>query len=220
MTGAMRPPAFPGADGPANILAAVRTAASAVARDVGVMVVLDDVIHAARFVRKTHTSRPSAFASPSVGPLGWIAEENVRIPLRPTRPLHVDLATMGPQVAPVALLPVALGDDGGMLAAIEASRYDGAVIEAFGAGHVPAWLVEELESLAAKMPVVLTSRTGAGEIFARTYGFAGSERDLLGRGLISGGALDGTRGRLLLSLLLTAGASRDDISEAFHRSSS
>lgn len=220
VTGAMRPPAFPGADGPANVLAAVRTAASAAARGIGVVVVLDEVIHAARFVRKTHTSRPSAFTSPTVGPIGWISEENVRIPLRPTRPLHVDPATLGPQIAPVALVPVALGDRGGLLAAVAQAGYAGAVVEAFGAGHVPTWLVEELAALAETMPVVLTSLTGAGEVFAKTYGFAGSERDLLDRGLISGGVLDGPRARLLLSLLLTARAARNDIVAAFHRSSS
>lgn len=220
VTGAMRPPAFPGADGPANLLAAVRTAASEAARGLGVLVVLDDVVHAARFVRKTHTSRPSAFTSPTVGPIGWIAEENVRIPLRPTRPLHVDLDTLGPEVAQVALLPVALGDAAGLLTNVAGAGYAGAVVEAFGAGHVPTWVVDEVAALADTMPVVLASRTGAGEIFAHTYGFAGSERDLLGRGLISAGVLDGTRARLLLSLLLMSGAGRDDIVAAFHRSSS
>ena len=76
-------------------------------------------------------------------------------------------------------------------------------------------MVEALEDLARKMPVVLASRTGGGEVLRRTYGFPGSEIDLLGRGLINAGPLDGIKARLLLTLLLRSGATEDEIEASF-----
>ena len=73
-TGAMRNPTLPGADGPANLTAAIRTAAVDAARGRGAMVVFNDEIHAARFVRKTHSTSPAAFRSPDAGPIGHVVE--------------------------------------------------------------------------------------------------------------------------------------------------
>ncbi|MBY0331405.1 MAG: asparaginase domain-containing protein [Acetobacteraceae bacterium] len=74
VTGAMRGADAPGADRPANLFAAVRVAAGAAARGRGTLAVLNDDIHAARFVQKSHTALPSAFASPLVGPVGAVIE--------------------------------------------------------------------------------------------------------------------------------------------------
>src|SRR3954447_4854818 len=73
VTGAMRHPDLPGADGPANLLASVHVAASETTRGIGTVVVLNEEIHAARFVQKTHTSNPATFRSPLAGPIGWIS---------------------------------------------------------------------------------------------------------------------------------------------------
>jgi L-asparaginase len=203
VTGAMRNPTMASADGPANLLGAIRVAVSQDAIGLGTLVVLNDEIHAARFVRKTHTANLGTFRSPSSGPLGWIVEDRLRIVSR-VAPLagfeHVAAQT----VPAVALIKCSLGDDARVIDQLESLGYTGAVVEGFGGGHVPARVVSALENLAARMPVVLASRTGSGELLQETYGFIGSERDLLSRrGLISSGALDGLKARILLSLAMS-----------------
>jgi L-asparaginase len=214
VTGAMRHPRVAGADGPANLLAAVQVARSTAARGLGTVVVLGDAIHAARLVRKTHTSSPAAFRSGGTGPLGWIVEGRVRVALRPAyRPVKLRPPTAG--VPPVALLTVSLGDDARLVEQVDSLGYAGVVVQGLGGGHVPPGMVPALESLARRVPVVLASRTGSGEVLEETYGYPGSERDLLGRGLVAAGSLDGLKARVLLALLLADGAERARVVETF-----
>lgn len=214
VTGAMRNPTLPGADGPANLLAAVRVAASGVARGIGAVVVFNEEIHAARYVQKTHTQNPATFRSPATGPIGWISEGTPRIAVRPMNRQPVELREPGGDQA-VALLKIGLGDDGRLLGAIRELGYAGLVIEALGGGHVPSGMVEPLSELAAEMPVILASRTGSGEVLRRTYDFPGSEMDLISHGLIPAGALDGLKARLFLTLLIRSGATKAEVSSAF-----
>ncbi|WP_114861201.1 asparaginase [Azospirillum brasilense] len=215
VTGAMRNPTVPGADGPANLLAAVQVAASEAARGLGCLVVLNDEIHAARFLRKTHTSSPAAFTSPSAGPIGWVGEGRVRLVARVERVPVVPQSREAGE-ARVALVTVGLGDDGALIDAARQAGFDGMVVEATGGGHVAPAVADALERAAAAMPVVLASRTGAGEILARTYGFPGGEIDLQRRGLIRAGWLDGLKAKVLLTLLLRRGqGGRDNVSAAF-----
>lgn len=202
VTGAMRNPGLAGADGPANLLAAVQTAAHPDARGLGCLVVFADEIHAAARVRKTHSTSPGTFASPDGGPLGHVVEGLPTLLARP--PARHVLPGTGPGRPRVGLYTAALGDDGDLLRDL-APRLDGLVVAAFGAGHVPDTWLDVLTGLAGRIPVVLASRTGAGPVLQATYGFPGSERDLIARGLIPAGLLHPHKARVLLHLLLTLG---------------
>ena len=212
VTGAMRNPSLAGADGPANIRAAVAVAASPLARGLGSLVVMNDEVHAARFVRKMHASSLSAFSSPQSGPLGVVIEGQVHFF---TRLEALYLGRPVGEVAPIALVRCALGDDGRTLSALKGLGFAGLVVEGFGGGHVAETMVERLVELVSVMPVVLASRTGAGVVLESTYGFAGSEIDLHTRGLWSAGALDGLKARVALALVLASTNSRAEAETQF-----
>ena len=79
VTGAMRAASHAGADGPANLLAAIQVAASDEAAGQGALVVFNDEIHAARLVRKTHTTSPGHVRLRRLRPLGLVVEGKPRL---------------------------------------------------------------------------------------------------------------------------------------------
>ena len=113
----------------------------------------------------------------------------------------------------VGLYTVTLDDDATLLRA-GAEQLDGLVVAGFGVGHVPEPLVPVLADLATRVPVILASRTAAGPVLTTTYGFPGSERDLIAHGLIPAGWLNPYKARVLLRTLLTSGVTRPTIAAA------
>jgi L-asparaginase len=215
LTGAMRNPTLPGADGPANLSAALRVAASEAARDRGALVVLDNQVHAAAHVRKSHSTSLAAFTSPDLGPVGRVVEDVPRFLADvPRRPTVTGFSRARLAATRIALHLATFDDDQATLDAVAAS-HQGLVVAGFGVGHVPGALAPTLGALTERMPVVLTSRTGAGPVLARTYGAVGSERDLLERGLVNGGFLHPYKARVLLRLLVAAGAGHEHVAAGF-----
>jgi L-asparaginase len=203
VTGAMRSASTAGYDGPANLLAAVRVAASHNARGLGVLVVFNDEIHHARHLRKQHATSPSAFTSPVTGPLGWLIGGQVRLMTRPVGRFRVALTDDPPEVR-VAQLRVYFDDDGRLVRAVPSLGFDGLVLAAFGAGYVPEWYKPILREVARQVPVVVTTRTDAGETPRYAFGAPGSDLADLWQDLIPAAGLDSVHATVLLRLLLMA----------------
>lgn len=212
LTGAMRAPSAPSADGPGNLVAAARAATCAELRGMGVLVAFDDEVHLARTVAKTHATATWTFASPGWGPVARLAEE-ITVMMRPARRLPA-LPVPGPQERRIAVLESTIADDGWAIEALAQSEPDGMILSSLGVGHlsVPARDAAE-RAVARGIPVVFASRTGSGPTLTRTYGYPGSEPDLLSRGLIGAGYLTARKARILLHVLLAVGAS--DLADAF-----
>ena len=210
VTGAMRSADQPGADGPANLVAAVAAAASPQCRGQGALVVVGDEVHAARFVAKRHTSNPAAFGSPELGPVGRVVEGVPLLLARLDRRTPLARPDRGDRPWPrVGLVTAGLDDDPGAYLAV-ADVSDGLVVEGFGAGQLRPEVAEALDDVVARIPVLLASRAGAGAVATRTYGGPGSGSDLHRRGLVPTGHLGALKARVLLRLVLAdAGADRD-----------
>ena len=214
-TGAMRTVSDLGWDGPANLLEAVRVAASPVTRGFGAMVVISGQIFAALDATKTNTHLLDAFESPGLGPRGVLDEGELivhrEMPPMPPIIRPTDLAT------PVDIIFVAAGSDARLL---DASREcaKGVVIAAMGRGNVPPALVPAIERwIADDKPVVLTSRTQGGRV-GQTYGYFGGGRRLEEIGAIFGGSLRAQQARIDLMLALGAGMRMDAIRDMFRDS--
>lgn len=212
VTGAMRDPAQLSADGPANLRSAVAVAAYSGSRGLGVTVVLNNEIHAARRVTKGDTSGLGAFTSAPFGPLGRLHEGRVTVANRPVRLPPLDRpAAVEPLVA---VLESTLGDQGALLRlALHTGTVRGAVLAGFGAGHLHEEAARAVDARAC--PVVLASRTGQGPVLETTYGFPGSERDLIAKGAISAGWLTPRKARLLLTVLVAQDATIDLMRSTF-----
>lgn len=211
-TGAMRTVSDLGWDGPANLLEAVRVAASPVTRGFGAMVVISGQIFAALDATKTNTHLLDAFESPGFGPLGVLDEGELivhrEMPPMPPVIRPTDLAT------PVDIIFVAAGSDARLL---DASREcaKGVVVAAMGRGNVPPALVPAIERwISDDKPVVLTSRTQGGRV-GHTYGYVGGGKRLEEIGAIFGGSRRAQQARIDLMLALGAGMKMDAIRDMF-----
>lgn len=214
VTGAMRNAGLLSPDGPANLRNALTIAADPRGRGRGAMVTLNDDVHAARWVRKAHSSHLEAFSSAPAGPLGMVVENAVHY-FHPSPPrLPVLSGTDFSGLVPV--IEAGLDDSGAILAhAASQPGVRGVVVAATGVGHVSSATADVISRLVPELPVVVASRTGAGPTLRSTYGFHGSESSLIALGATMAGWLDARKSRILLHTLLAGGADRPKIEREF-----
>ena len=209
VTGAMRNPTMSGNDGPANLRHGICAALAPEMRGVGVCVVMNDEIHAARFVSKVHATNPATFRS-YPGPIGWVLEDRVTVAARPIVQPTIDPIVRTDQHR-VGLITTHLGDQGDLVEAMLEAGFDGIVVEAFGSGRVTVQSAIRLLKASEAIPVVVSSRAGTGEMSRATYSGEGTLVHLMRHGILSSGWLPGLKARMLLELLIREGADRQEI---------
>lgn len=214
LTGAMRGASAAGADGPANILAAVKTAGDSRFASMGVLVVMNDRVFMAHDVEKTHSTATDTFASNNLGPVGMVYGSHIdmRIISHTKNLIIPDSINKN-----VWIWKCGAGMDGSFGRAAIGAGADGILVEGFGCGNVPLGVADGInELLFHKIPVVLVSRTWSGSI-EKEYGGEGGTAALLEKGVISGGNLSGQKARILLLLALSAGKTGAELREVFAR---
>lgn len=199
LAGAMRNAAEISPDGPKNLLCAIRCAASPLARDMGVLVVMNEEIHAAREVVKTHSANPKTFASPFWGPLGYVDEDRVIFRRVGVKSQKIRPAAI---VDDVHLVTLAAGADDFLVNCLVDKGAKGIVIEGTGRGNVhPSAMPGTIRAVKNGIPVVLVTRCSGGRVLD-AYGYEGSAKRLKEAGVILGGEISGPKARIKLILAL------------------
>ena len=202
LTGAMRSSNELGSDGVYNYLSALRVASDDKAADKGVLVVMNDEIHAAKYVTKTHTTNVSTFQTPTHGPLGLIMKQEILYFKTAEPRVRFDLDCIQGLV-PIISAYAGMTDE--LIDMLDLEQLDGLVIQAFGAGNVPKETAQKLESLLQKgIPVALVSRCFNG-IAEPVYAYQGGGVQLQESGVLFVKELNAQKARLKLLIALNAG---------------
>ena len=213
-TGAQRHAGYPDSDGPRNLSAAVRVAASEAAKDLGTLIVFEDEIHAARDATKVHTSRVGTFASAEHGKLGEVDGSDVIVSRRTIRRGTIPTDAIE---ARIDLIKLCMGADGRFIDFAAGTGSKGIVVEAFGRGNATLAVTEAVRRAVDRgLVVAVSTRSQQGRI-APTYAGGGGGYDLKNAGAIFAGDLSGVKTRILLAVLLGAGHSQAQIIEAVTR---
>ncbi len=201
VTGAMRSSNEIGSDGLANLRSAIFTAREDHSAQKGVLVVMNEEIHTATYVTKTHTTNLATFQTPTFGPIGILYKNQVTYFQELIRHEHYHLTAISQDVA---LLKVYAGMKADLFEAVLDHGYQGLVIEALGAGNLPPQIVPILEQfMEAQIPVVLVSRAFNG-VTEDIYDYPGGGKRLSQMGIIFTQGLSGIKARIKLAVLLNA----------------
>lgn len=197
MTGAMRSINEIGSDGLSNLRSAIFVAINEETVGQGVVVVMNEEIHAAAYVTKTHTTNLATFQTPTFGPVGIVSKNDVIYFQQYKREPHYLVNSIDKRVA---LIKAYAGMEADMIEGL--FTYDGIVIEGLGAGNMPPQTIQALEKLLANgVKIVMVSRAFNG-ITEDVYDYVGGGKQLRQMGVIFVQGLSGIKARIKLVVLL------------------
>jgi len=210
MTGAMRSSNELGSDGIYNYRTALRVAADEKSADKGVLVVMNDEIHAAKYVTKTHTTNVSTFQTPTHGPLGLVTKREVLFFKAADKRVSFDLQAIN---GVVPIIKSYADMDTILLDALVEAPISGLVIEALGAGNLPPASISAIKKLINKqLPIVLVSRCFNG-IAEPVYAYDGGGIQLEELGVLFVKELNSQKARIKLLIAVNAGLNGQDLAD-------
>ncbi len=203
LVGAMRPATAISADGPLNLLNAVKTAIAPESRGKGTLIVMNDEINSARDTTKTNTLRVETFRAPELGILGYVDEDKVSY-YRATTKRHTansefDVSSLT-TLPKVTILYSYIEPDATLIHAAIKSGAKGLVIAGTGNGTLSIFeadAVKEVNAMpaASRPAIVRASRVGNGRVTPTT------EFDAMN--IVPSDTLTPQKARILLMLALT-----------------
>jgi L-asparaginase len=212
-TGAQRQADDPASDGPYNLADAIRVAGSPEAMGLGTPIVFEKTIHAARDATKNHSSRVGTFASAEHGQLGEIDEGKVIFQRHTIRRETVKATRIEPRVDVIKMV---MGSDDRFVRFAAESGAQALILEAFGRGNAPPVVAKAVADVVRRgIPVAVTSRAPSGRVAPIYAGGGGA--DLAAAGALFSGDLSSVKSRVLVALLLGAGAGPSKIQQALEQ---
>ncbi|MET9547275.1 asparaginase [Streptomyces sp. NPDC006627] len=206
-TGAQKPLGAEDGDGPGNLYDALLTAATV--RDLGVLVVFDGKVHAARGTVKTQTLAADAFADPSGPRVGKVGFGKVSVAHRPERPEPLPLPAAGVAVPRVDMVMHHVDADPLLLEAAVGAGAQGIVLVATGAGNAtPEFVTAVAKAVERGVLVALTTRVPAGPV-TEIYTHGGAV-DLAAAGAVLTGTLRAGQARTAVLAALLSASGREE----------
>ena len=201
LTGAMRSSNELGSDGLYNFESAIRVASCEEAVDKGVLVVMNDEIHSARYVTKTHTTNVATFRTPTLGPIGLVTKNRILFLQELLETKRLDISAVN---GTIPIVKAYAGMQGDLLEAIAHTKVD-------GAGNLPPQALAALEKLLVqKIPVVLVSRCFNG-IAEPVYDYEGGGKELEEMGIIFCNSINSQKARLKLLIAVNYGLTGEEL---------
>ncbi|WML45137.1 asparaginase [Neobacillus sp. PS3-40] len=202
VTGSQRSPEDLGSDVYINLRHAIFSAYSDDLRGVGTVVIFNERIFAARYVKKEHASNIQGFNSFGFGYLGIIDNDEVHVFQKPVKREYFNVKSPIPQVE---IIKCYIGADGKFIKAARDSSVQGIVLEGVGRGQVaPEMMIEIEKAIADGIKIVITTSAEEGAVYT-TYDYKGSAYDLYNKGVILGSDNDSKKARIKLAVALASG---------------
>lgn len=201
VTGSQRSPGEVGTDVFSNLRNSFYVAIEENLNNVGTVVVFNERIYTAKYVKKVHASNLQGFDSFGQGYLGIIDNNVVRIYQKPIKRETYSLKKLLPRVD---IIKCFAGADGYLIDMLIAVGTKGIILEGVGRGQVSPLMVEAIErAIVAGIKIVVTTSAEEGMVYP-VYSYVGSAHDLLQRGVILGDDYDSKKARIRLAVQLAS----------------